>query len=30
MLLNQIPTLDFGLGDDVTVTIEGEFDHKGG
>jgi len=22
--------IDFGLGDDVTVTIEGEFDHKGG
>lgn len=21
--------VDFGLGDDVTVTIEGEFDHKG-
>lgn len=21
--------IDFGLGDDITVTIEGEFDHKG-
>jgi polyisoprenoid-binding protein YceI len=21
--------IDFGLGDDVTITIEGEFDHKG-